>query len=91
METNMSDADRQYWDNDPDDPMPEEVKVDIPTLIEIAVRDEMNTARAEREARIMLEHELERHAAWWRLRIQRERAQPSPHPDTETIAYNIEH
>lgn len=90
METIMNDADRQYWDDDPDDPMPEKVNIDIPALVELAVRDG-NAAHAKREARIKLDRELERHAAWWRQRIQRERARPSPHPDTETIAYNIDH
>lgn len=91
----MNDDDRAYWDDDPMNPMPGKVEVSIPALVFPVKSNPSILARFERDsvaqARVALEQELERHAAWWRRRIRRERERPSPHSDTETIAYNIDH
>ena len=78
-----SEAERDYWDDDPNDPYP------YPRGLNVSLDpdrpDVLDVARAE------VATYLDTLVAWWWRRVERERTREHPHPDTERIVYNMTH
>ena len=91
----MQDDALSYWDDDPDDPLPNGGRISLRDLVVYGADGAIDVERTMQRAEPVLDDyvrsQLGQQTAWWRRRVARERLRPNPHPDTERIAYNIEH